>query len=281
VDTTSQPDADDGASSLGRALELVRLLATAGARGLALTDAARRTHLPHATAHRLLKRLIAERLVRQLATTRRYALGPLAFELGLAASTQFDIRSQCRPILSRLAERVDDTVYLTTRSGLEAICADRFEGRAPIRVLEIEVGSRRPLGLGAGGLAILSAFEVDECGDLIERLLRSPEFAAKGRAALEASVAETRRRGFALIHDRVTRGVTAVGIPIRSSLRVPVAAISVAAIHERMTPAKIRSLVALLRTASADVERTLRYEVAPDAGDALPRQRARRTAPVG
>jgi DNA-binding IclR family transcriptional regulator len=255
MDTTSPASTDAG--SIERALRLVRLLATAGGRGLALTEAARRARLPHGTAHRLLHRLIGEGLVQRISSTRRYALGPLAFELGLAASIRFDIRSYCRPILARLAERVDDTVYLTTRSGLEAVCADRFEGRSPIRVLELEVGSRRPLGLGAGGLAILAAFEADEREDIIERLVRSPESATRGVPSLAAAAVETRRRGYALVHDRVTRGVTAVGVPIRNSLHVPAAAVSVAAIHERMPTAKIKSLAMLLRTAAGEIERSL------------------------
>jgi len=270
---------DAGAGTIERALRLVRLLATGGTRGVALTDAARRTGLPHGTVHRLLRRLIAERLVRQIEGTRRYALGPLAFELGLAASTQFDIRSHCRPTLGRLAEHVDDTVYLTTRSGLEAVCADRFEGRAPIRVLELEVGSRRPLGLGAGGLAILAAFDPEESDELIERLMRGPEFAPGGRATLVAAVLETRSRGYALVHDRVTRGVTAVGVPVRNSLRVPVAAISVAAIHERMSTAKVRQLATLLRIATAEIERSLRREAAPEHDEEVsPARGARRRA---
>ena len=148
---------DPDAGSLKRGVRLLRLLATAGAGGSALTELAAQAGLPHPSAHRVLKQLQAERLVEHHPDTRRYRLGPLAFELGLAASTQFDMRDLCEAAMQRLASVSADTVYLVGRSGFDAVCLHRVEGAFPIRTLVLEVGSRRPLGVGAGGLAVLAA----------------------------------------------------------------------------------------------------------------------------
>lgn len=121
------------AGSLERALHIVRLLATFGGRGAGLTDLARKSELPHPTV----QRLMAQKLVRQLPANRRYALGPLAFELGLAAAQQFDVREACRPSLMRVAQGVGDTAYLVVRSGFEAVCIDRQEGPSPVRVFTL------------------------------------------------------------------------------------------------------------------------------------------------
>lgn len=143
-------------------MEMLRLLATAGRYGLALTQLSEAAKLPHSTAHRLLRRLIAGRMVVQRESNKRYVLGPLAFEPGLAATQIYDLREPCRPILMRLPGEIGDTVYLTVRSGNESVCEDRYEGPSTIRVITLEVDSRRPLGLGAGGLAILSAMPEEE-----------------------------------------------------------------------------------------------------------------------
>jgi DNA-binding IclR family transcriptional regulator len=242
---------------VGRAMLLIRLLARSGARGLALTDLAAATAMPHGTVHRLLRKLIAERMVLQLGATRRYTLGVLAFELGLAASAQFDIRPICRPLLAALAETVDDTVYLIGRSGFEAVCLDRYEGKSPIRVLEIDVGSRRPLGLGAGGLAILSMVSEEELAEVLGRIVEDPGFAPNRAEDVRISVIEARKRGYAIVHDRVTRGVSALGIAVKNSLGAPVASVTIAAIHERMKPTRIRALASELRLAAAAIERRL------------------------
>ena len=236
---------------------LIRLLAREGARGLALTDLAAATGIPHGTVHRVLRKLIAQRMVQQLSATRRYTLGVLAFELGLAAAAQFDMRPACRATLTALAEAVDDTVYLIGRSGYEAVCLDRFEGRSPIRVLEIEVGSRRPLGLGAGGLAILAAIPDEEIGDVFRHIALDPGFVPNRTEDVRKSVLDARRLGYSVVHDRVTRGVSAVGASITNSLGRPLAAVTVAAIHERMKPARIKTLAISLREAAASIERSL------------------------
>jgi DNA-binding IclR family transcriptional regulator len=242
---------------VGRAMLLIRLLARSGARGLALTDLAAATAMPHGTVHRLLRKLISERMALQLTATRRYTLGVLAFELGLAASAQFDIRPICRPVLAALAETVDDTVYLIGRSGYEAVCLDRYEGQSPIRVLEIDVGSRRPLGLGAGGLAILSMFRDEELTEVLTRIAEDPGFVPNRSEDVRASVLEARKRGYAVVHDRVTRGVSAVGIAVMNSLGAPVASVTIAAIHERMKLARIKTLANELKLAAAAIERRL------------------------
>lgn len=86
---------------------------------------------------------------------RRYFLGHLIFELGLAASSNFNLRDIRQSSLMRLADRTGDAVFLTIRSGYDTVCIDRKEGSFSIRALTLGVGTRRSLGVGAGGLALL------------------------------------------------------------------------------------------------------------------------------
>lgn len=224
-------------------MELLRLLATAGRYGLALTQISEAAKLPHSTTHRLLHRLIAERMVVQRESSRRYILGPLSFELGLAASQFYDLREPSRPILTRLAEDVGDTVYLTVRSGGEGVCEDRYEGPSPIRVITLEVGSRRPLGLGAGGLAILSALSDDERERAIGHL--TPLFniyKSLQEKTLRKAIDTCQRQGFSLVRSQVTLGTTAIGVAIRDTLGNPIAAVSVAAVNNRMPDTRVTAL---------------------------------------
>ena len=64
---------EDGASpsSLARAFTIIRFLAGSGPRGAALTENARQLGLPHPTVHRLLRKLIDEKVVRQQNADRR------------------------------------------------------------------------------------------------------------------------------------------------------------------------------------------------------------------
>lgn len=255
ADSTERPDY----GTVERTIAMLRLLATAGRFGLALTQIASAAELPHPSAHRLLHRLIAERMVVQRESDKRYVLGPLSMELGFAASLIYDVRDPCRPILGRLAEEIGDTVYLTVRSGSESVCADRFEGPSPIRVVTIEVGSRRPLGLGAGGLAILAAIPVDEREFTIGNLARRhSEIKSLQLRELRSAIDACHQRGYALIHSQVTLGTTAVGVAILDTLNNPVAAVSVAAVDSRMSAPRIGLLSRRLLATVSTIQDALR-----------------------
>jgi DNA-binding IclR family transcriptional regulator len=251
----NQPDT----GSLKRGVLLLKTLATAGSHGLALTEVSERAGTPHPSTHRVLGQLIAEGLAEHVPATRRYRLGPLVFELGLAGSLLHDVRDLCREAMDALSLETEDTVYLVVRSGYEAVCVHRIEGSFPIRTLVLEVGSRRPLGVGAGGLAILSAIEPDECGRIIARIAPALKpFGKLTARGLHEVVVRARESGVAVVRDVVTFGVTGVGVPFRNAGGQPVAALSVAALTQRMTPRRVQRIAQSLRVAAGAVERRLR-----------------------
>lgn len=85
-----------GSQSIQRAVETLKLVA-ASAHGARYVDLVAQTSLQPATAHRILRRLVAEGLLQQRKQDKRYLLGPLAFEIGLAASVQFNLRELVGP----------------------------------------------------------------------------------------------------------------------------------------------------------------------------------------
>jgi DNA-binding IclR family transcriptional regulator len=249
----------DNVGTIKRANLLLRLLATAGKRGLALTEISSRSALPHPTVHRLLKQLNGEGLICQHDESRRYLLGPVAYELGLAAAEIFDLRHVCRPALERVSAETEDTSYFVMRSGFDAVCIDRVEGTFAIRTITLEVGSRRPLGVGAGGLAILAAC-VDEEHDRILQLTaaRLSDFGKLDIELQKEAIARTREAGYALVKNRVTLGVTALGMPFHDSMRRPIGAISVGAIDSRMREQRRRQIAQLLKEQVLKIEKAIR-----------------------
>ena len=247
--------------TIHRANMLLRLLATAGKRGLALTEMSARCALPHPTVHRLLKQLHGEGLVVQHGESRRYLLGPVAYELGLAAAEIFDLRHVCRPALERISAETEDTSYFVMRSGFDAVCIDRVEGSYPIRTITLEVGSRRPLGVGAGGLAILAACKDDERARILNEIApQLPSFGKLDVTLQQEAIARVRELGYALVKNRVTLGVTAVGLPFHDSMRRPIGAISVGAVDARMREPRRRQIMALLKEQVLRIEGAIREQ---------------------
>ncbi|OIQ98745.1 acetate operon repressor [mine drainage metagenome] len=238
-----------GTQSIERAAQVLRIIASRNSVGLRLVDISKQAKLARPTAHRILKCLMVEGLVRQHSETRRYFLGHLIFELGLAASSSFNLRDICHPSLVRLAEKSGDTVFLAIRSGADSVCIDRVEGAFPIKTFTLDVGTRRPLGVGAGGLALLMKLPDQAQQELVAaNALRLSAYNNLTVPVVMKLLKRCRELGFALNDAQVTPGSTSVGLPIRSRSGEPVLAISIGAISSRMTRERLKELAAMIRT---------------------------------
>lgn len=254
---TGNSSPPDG-GSLKRGALLLKILAMAGARGLSLTQIAERAALPHPTAHRVLRQLVEERLAARNVELKRYRMGPLVYELGMAGSTLYDLRDLCDGPMHALSEETTDTVYLVVRSGFEAVCMHRLEGSFPIRTLVLDVGSRRPLGVGAGGLALLAALQDEERKQVLARVgNKLGAFGKLTAGEIEGSCLDARKRGFSIIQDTVNLGVSAVGRVFCDPIGQPLGALSVAALSHRMPSQRIARIAELLKDACTDVERRM------------------------
>jgi len=247
-----------GTQSIQRAARLLRELAARNRQGMRLIDVAQSSGLQRPTVHRMLKCLAAENLVSQDPQSRRYFLGPLVFELGITAGPRFNIRDLCADALDRIAAETGDTVFLTIRSGDDSLCVDRREGAFPIKTFTVDVGVRRPLGVGAGSLAILTALPEEEIEEVVARIAsRLPAFGRLTAAELLALVKRARKVGYVLNDVRTLSGVTAIGAPIFDPSGRPIAAISVSAITSRMTTTRQRELAEILRREIRAIEKRL------------------------
>ena len=161
ITETTQSGASKGTQSIERVVALLRALTPQNKRGASAAELAGMVSIERTTAHRILKCLAEEGMLSFDQQSRRYRLGPLVSEMGAAASEVLDLPALCRPTLMRIADDVGDTVFLMVRRGDEATCADRISGHYPIKTFVVDVGTRRPLGIGAGSMAILSALPED------------------------------------------------------------------------------------------------------------------------
>lgn len=222
-----------------------------------MADLSRRTGLPHPTTRRILRCLMEEQLVAQNEESRRYQLGPLLFELGLCAPHQGVLVRTVRPALERLSAATGDTVYLMARSGTDAVCLDRVEGTFPIRVVTTGIGDRRPLGIGAAGLAILAHLDETEINTVIRENRSEYERHGLDPGALQKSMWDARARGYGVIDGLLTPGVAGVGWAIMAASGSPIAGISVASVTHRVFDERLDATLALLKHEVGQISREL------------------------
>lgn len=228
------------------------------------------TGLNKVTVLRIIETLIAEGFVDREAGGRGFARGREFIALAASAGRSHDIRELARPSLVRLADLSEDTALLSIRSGLESVCIDRQVGAFPIRANYLDIGSRRPLGVGAGSLAILAWLPQRE----IEAVLGviGPHLAPYPRLSAEMIrdlVRESRDRGYVVLLDRVVDRMGAIGVPLLSETGAVVGALSIAALTERVAEHADTLCGALLREADL-----IRREMGRGAAPARQKDRA-------
>lgn len=259
-----------GAQSVRRALAVLRLVAGGQERGVRLTDLAGMSGLSRPTVHRLLKVLIDETAVEQDPVTRHYLVGTEMSLLGLARGGRFPLRAIAEPYLRALAAEVGDTVFLSLRHGADSVCVARYLGSYPIQVLSIDVGVRRPLGGSVSGIVLLAGMNADESRELT--LANASRLALQKRdtAAVLREVRAARDQGHAYAPQGVMPGTSAVAVPIRDDRREVLAAVSVAALADRLDRKRLPDLLASIK-AQAELIAKRHTEIASHA--------ARRGAP--
>ncbi|MFV0514409.1 MAG: IclR family transcriptional regulator [Jhaorihella sp.] len=239
--------------TIGRVSQVLRALAEGPADGMRLSAVAGAAGLGKTTALRLLKALAEVGYAEFDDDARLYRLGYGLFLLGQSAR-RFHIIDLARAGLDRLAATTGDTVFLSVRDGDVAHCIDRRTGSYPIRTLTLSVGDRRPLGVGAGSLALL-AFESDAEIDRVLAANAAERRAYPGftDAALRAMIVAARQSGHAFNDGRIVTAMNAVGVPVLDEAGRVAAALSVAAIRERMAPDRLAGIVGRLKQEASEL----------------------------
>jgi DNA-binding IclR family transcriptional regulator len=246
-------DSQDANRNVARIMGIVDALAAEADRGLRLADVMQATGLNKTTTHRLLAGLAAHGLADQDSETGRYFVGVRLIALASAAKRRFQLAPLVADILASLSRQTDDTVMLSARVGDEALCLECREGTFPIKVLTLRAGDRRPLGIGAPGVALLAFLPDAE----IDRVLGAnaaerTEFPFD-EIQIRQMILEARKHGYAYNDVHVFKGMetitdmAAVSVPICATNGTPVASLSITAITQRLAQPRRDNVVAALR----------------------------------
>jgi DNA-binding IclR family transcriptional regulator len=132
-------------------------------------------------------------------------------------------------------------------------------GSYPVKALTMEVGSRRPLGIGSGSLALIAALPDDEIEEILKiNADRLAAFKAVRPARIWREIQQARVRKYALAEGHVVKEVSGVGVAIKDPRDQPIAAVSVATISSRFESGRQAALIRVTLAAAREIERALR-----------------------
>src|SRR6266540_4242218 len=137
------------------------------------------------------------------------------------------------------ARRLGPATYSSCRSagrGTVPACETRM--RRELRL------NRRPLGVSASGLAIMSALADEEVARIVDaNAARVEALTGHDRAAVLGLVKQTRRNGYALNAGYSAPGMAAVAVAVRGARGEPFGSLCVAALADRLGAQRCETVV--------------------------------------
>jgi DNA-binding IclR family transcriptional regulator len=249
------PQARGSSQTADRALSLLKIVAVASGDGMRLSDIASQANFDRATTHRLLASLMRHGLVEQDLDSKRYRLGLELFALAAAASNRYDVTEVARAALHRLSKLTGDTSFFCLRSGNDLFCIDVETGSYPIKTLPLDIGSKRPLGLGSAGVAALAHMPESEIAAVLARHgNRLAAAAGVSVEAFEALIARARMLGYAVIAEDPQRLMIGVAVALINRRGRPQGTLSVTGLSDRMAAERESEIAALLVAEARAVE---------------------------
>ncbi|MBP0444176.1 IclR family transcriptional regulator [Roseomonas sp. SSH11] len=177
-------------------------------------ELAERTGLPRATVSRLTYTLTRLGYLTYLPRFGKYQLGLGVVPLGQLALANMGIRRLAAPLMRHLAGETNASVSLGRRDGLSMLYVEHVSPRTAVAV-QLEIGSRVPIGLTAMGRAYYAASPEAERRSLDDALAaRYPQDWPRIQQSLAEGCAMRAAHGFTLSAGDWTPTVHAAGAAV-------------------------------------------------------------------
>ncbi|RSK76224.1 IclR family transcriptional regulator [Pandoraea apista] len=272
--TGPMPDATGTTTEMVRSTERVAQILGAVAigqdQGRRLSEIADELGLAPATVHRLLSTLVAQGLVEKPVGGHRYYIGQDVFLLALSRRNRFPVKSIASPHLDTLRAMFGETVFLTTRNALDSVCVDRRTGENPSRILYVDIGNRRPLGVSIGGIPLMHTLSRSELDALLRRNARRLAAFGATMTDIRERVQSCRQRGFgmldAMLQNTAYRGIS---VPIVTSANETIGALGLGAIASRMTESNVKRFSRTMQEYAAEIASGYENCIGAEAGQTL------------
>ncbi len=217
---------------------------------LSLAQLCRRTGLAPSTAHRLLAELVEWGGLERRGD--RYRIGLRLFEIGMRAPGRRNLADVAQPFMEDLYEVTHENVHLAVRDGHHAVYLHKITGHRAVEAPS-RSGERLPLHATGMGKALL-AFAPHELTEEIisEGLPRHTPHTITTPGVLRRTLAQIRKRGFAVAAQEYSLGTISVAAPVLAIDGHAHAALSVVVHSSRADVARLGPAV---RTAAMGVTR--------------------------
>ena len=199
-------------ASVTKAFTILTQVSRAGGGGLSFAETVRRTGLPKASTHRLLKEMVEIGALTFDPPTKSYRCGLVLAQLGAGVTAEYDIRIKARPHLEALQKATGQVATLGILNGAEGVYIDKVEGSDFGIRLHSEIGKVFPLHATAMGKVLLAFGEGMD--NIPNKLTSYTNKTLTNRTKLKAECQKVSEQGFAIDNEEITRGLVCYAAPV-------------------------------------------------------------------
>jgi DNA-binding IclR family transcriptional regulator len=174
--------------------------------------------------------------------SKKYSMGEQLFELSKLILRRTDIATVARPFLDKLADLVQETVFMGVKEEDRLKIVQVVEAKKDLKISS-PIGAYHPILAGAAGKACLSVMTDEEVEELVSKrgLRRFTSNSSTNKTLFMHKIEEVRRTGYAIDREEFIKGIRAVAVPIRSRGE-PIAAVWVAGFTSSMSDRKMEKI---------------------------------------
>ncbi|MEM8957972.1 MAG: IclR family transcriptional regulator [Pseudomonadota bacterium] len=251
LDQSKTPRVD---STLSKGLAILENLA-ASRTGKGVTELSRELDLTKSNTFRLLQTLTTLGYVKHL-EDKSYAATLKTWQVGRALVENLNLRELAAPELTYLSKETGETIYLAVPEDLSVIYIDKIDSQKPIRSWNA-VGGSAPIHCVGTGKAILAANYDKLRSQLAGKLTRHTDRTLTNLDKLDADIAATTKRGYAIDTGEFRERILSFGAAIALPDGVAVAALGISLPDINLADGDEDKLGSLVSHAAASVSQKL------------------------
>ncbi|GAB5468408.1 MAG: IclR family transcriptional regulator [Rhodospirillales bacterium] len=241
-------------STLSKGLQILEALSKSP-NGKGVSDLSRELGLTKSNTFRLLQTLTTLGYVRNSAS-KLYSASMKVWQVGQAVVEHLDLPKIAAPQLQMLSRKTGEAVYLAVPDGLSIIYVEKIESMQPIRSFTPKGGSA-PMHCVGTGKALLAANYETLRPQIRDHLVKYTDKTITSIKQLDADMAATRARGYAIDTGEFRERILSFGAAIRLPNGEPVAALGVSAPDVNLAAGRDEEIAALVLQAAQEVSLSL------------------------
>src|SRR6476620_6359805 len=216
---------------------------------VALRELAAAGRMSPGKVHRYLASFLASGLARQDPDTRKYVLGPLALQIGLAALNSYQPLRDAIALQHELRDHLDETMVLSVWGTQGPTIIHVAESSQPI-IMTMRVGAVLPILATASGLAFAAFLPRHITKPFIKAALKADgglNLFARDQASINRLIERVHESRYAFNEGHLMPGISAVAFPLIDRTTTLVAVLAVVGLHERVNPHDGAEMIACLK----------------------------------